>query len=88
MPYFRFFAEKAPDRAAMVAAALTAHTKSPQSAARDCVTALQRLQDECGVGNLRMSDFGVNRDQIPKYARNAFDTRGVPVYSGSVPTLF
>jgi len=76
VPYFKFFAEKAPDRAAIVAAALGSHSSAQPSAACSVVTALKHLQDECGVGNLRMSDYGVKKDQIPKYAKNAFDTMG------------
>jgi len=71
IPYFRFFAEKAQDRVAMIAKAM-----DYSGAGRDVVAALQQLQDACGVSNLRLSDFGVQRDQIPKYVQNAFDTMG------------
>ena len=73
IPYFRFFAGQAPDRAALIARALALPGATGSC---DVVSALQRLQDACGVGKLRMSDYGVPRDQIPKLAQNAFDTMG------------
>lgn len=79
VPYFRFFAEKAPDRVAMVAEAMgtaAPHAKSVKGTRPAMVEALESLQNACGVGGLRLSDYGVQQDQIRKYAKNAFDTMG------------
>jgi alcohol dehydrogenase len=40
------------------------------------VEALVELQEKCGVRNLKMSDYGISREDIPKLAANAFDTMG------------
>lgn len=42
----------------------------------DFVTALGELQKACGVADLKMSDYGITRDEIPALARNARDTMG------------
>ncbi len=39
--------------------------------AMDFVTALVSLQKQCGVDHLKMSDYGMKKDEIPKYAANA-----------------
>lgn len=42
----------------------------------DFVKALGRLQAACGVDNLKMSDYGIKREELPKMAKNARDTMG------------
>lgn len=42
----------------------------------DFVKALSRLQAACGVDNLKMSDYGIKREDLPKMAKNARDTMG------------
>lgn len=42
----------------------------------DFVKALGRLQAACGVDNLKMSDYGIKREDLPKMAKNARDTMG------------
>lgn len=42
----------------------------------DFVAALVELQKACGVDGLKMSDFGVRYEELPKYVENAFDTMG------------
>ena len=42
----------------------------------DFVRALAFLQAACGVDNLRMSDYGIRRCDLPKMAKNARDTMG------------
>ncbi len=44
--------------------------------AMDFVTALVSLQKQCGVDQLKMSDYGLKREDIPKYAANARSTMG------------
>lgn len=40
------------------------------------VKAMKKLQEECGVGNLKMSDYGIKEDEIEKLADNAIKTMG------------
>ncbi len=42
----------------------------------DFVTALKALQTACGVENLKMSDYGIQKDEIGKIAENAYATMG------------
>lgn len=42
----------------------------------DFVTALQGLQKACGVDQLKMSDYGIQREEISKIAENAYHTMG------------
>lgn len=76
--YFSFFAEKVPQRLIGMAKAMG---KSTDGVPEDkqpylFVEALLELQEKCGVRGLKMSDYGIERDEIPKLAQNAFDTMG------------
>ena len=42
----------------------------------DFVTALVNLQKECGVDNLKMSDYGIQRSELDAIAKNAKETMG------------
>lgn len=42
----------------------------------DFITALVRLQEECGVADLRMSDYGMKKDECMTLAINARETMG------------
>ena len=42
----------------------------------DFVEALKELQKKCGVDSLKMSDYGISRDEIPVLAANARETMG------------
>ena len=44
--------------------------------AADFLEALRRLQVECGVEKLRMSDYGIERNELPELARHAKETMG------------
>lgn len=76
--YFSFFADKVPERLVLMARAMgkslagVAKTQQP----RLFVEALVELQEKCGVRDLKMSDYGINKEDIPKLAANAFDTMG------------
>jgi alcohol dehydrogenase len=37
----------------------------------DFITALKHLQNECGVGDLKMSDYGITPDEFPQMAHIA-----------------
>ena len=43
----------------------------------DFITALVKLQEDCCVADLKMSDYGITPDEFPKMAQNAKDTLGV-----------
>ena len=42
----------------------------------DFVAALVELQKACGVDSIKMSDYGIRYEDLPKYVENAFDTMG------------
>lgn len=42
----------------------------------DFITALTKLQEDCGVADLKMSDYGIDPSEFPKMAQNAKDTLG------------
>jgi alcohol dehydrogenase len=42
----------------------------------DFVTALHKLQKDCGVHDLKMSDYGITRAEFPEMAAKAKDTMG------------
>lgn len=71
--YYRFFADKAPEKFVKMAKALgDTDAKEPE----DFITRLLELQKECGVDNLKMSDFGIKKENLEKYAKNAMETMG------------
>lgn len=76
--YFTFFADKAPERLILMAKAMGKHVDSVEPEHRPLlfVEALADLQEICGVGDLKMSDYGITEEDLPKLAQNAFDTMG------------
>ncbi|HYE68662.1 MAG TPA: iron-containing alcohol dehydrogenase [Anaerovoracaceae bacterium] len=50
--------------------------KTDSNQPMDFVTALKELQKACGVDNLKMSDYGIQKDEIGKIADNAYATMG------------
>lgn len=40
------------------------------------VEVLAKLQEDCGVAGLKMSDYGITPDELPEFARNARSTMG------------
>lgn len=48
------------------------HAKDPM----DFITALKKLQNDCGVGDLKMSDYGIKPEEFPAMARTAMDSMG------------
>lgn len=44
--------------------------------AEDFITALVRLQEECGVAQLKMSDYGIREEELETIAANARETMG------------
>ena len=65
--YFSFFADKLPERFAQMAKAMGG----------TCfVDELVKLQEACGVADLKMSDYGITEDELPAILANARDTMG------------
>ena len=64
--YFSFFEKVAPERFAKMAAAMGMAAEPG-----NFVKALVQLQKDCGVDNLKMSDYGIKEDDIGKFATNA-----------------
>lgn len=46
------------------------------SKAQDFVDALAKMQKACHVDGLKMSDYGIEKDELKKYARNAREAMG------------
>lgn len=50
--------------------------KADASCAQDFVDALVKLQKDCGVDGLKMSDFGIQKSELKTLAKNARETMG------------
>ena len=85
LAYYTHFAERhaCDDRLVAMAKALG---KADASTPMDFVEALSALQKACGVANLKMSDYGIEKHEMAKYAANARldDGRSVQGRSGAV----
>ncbi len=73
--YFTFFAKKHVCDARMIDMA-KAMGKVNASDPMDFVEALVDLQKACTVNELKMSDYGITKEEIPTLAKNAFETMG------------
>jgi alcohol dehydrogenase len=73
--YYTFFVKAGACNERMIDMA-KALGKSNAATAMDFVEALAELQTACGVDNLKMSDYGINSDDLRKYAKNARETMG------------
>lgn len=73
--FYEFFIEKhaCDERFIKMAQALGMQDASKP---RDFITALVKLQEDCGVADLKMSDYGITRDELDTLARNARETMG------------
>lgn len=76
--YFTFFADKVPERLADMAKAMGIDTDAlpEKNRAMSFVKALVKLQEDCGVRNIKMSDYGIKQEEIPVLADNAHTTMG------------
>lgn len=74
--YFQFWIDKhvCDERFVRLARALG---KDDASTPQDFITALTELQEACGVGDLKMSDYGIKREDALTLARVARATMGV-----------
>ena len=73
--YFTHFIEKhaCDDRFIRMAIALG---KTDAATPMDFITALTQLQEQCGVANLKMSDYGIRPEEFATLAQNARATMG------------
>ena len=73
--YFMHFIERhaCDDRFVRMARALGRKTAQEPM---DFIRMLLELQEKCGVAYLKMSDYGIKRDEFPMLARNARETMG------------
>ena len=69
--YFSFFADKVPEKFAAMAGAMGKDRKT-----ENFVPALLELQKACGVDTLKMSDYGIQVDEVKKMAENAWYAMG------------
>lgn len=74
--YFSFFAKYVPDRFIKMAHMMGEVTDDlpEEEKPYTFVHALQKLKKECGVDDLKMSDYGIQADEMEKLARNAHKT--------------
>jgi len=73
--YYQYFIDQhvCNDRFVRMAKALgMQNAKAPQ----DFITMLIKLQESCGVADLKMSDYGIQKDELDKMAKNARETMG------------
>lgn len=71
--YFSFFAKYVPDRFIKMAHMMGEVTDELSDAEKPMafVRAMQKLKKECGVDNLKMSDYGIRPDEMETLARGA-----------------
>lgn len=76
--YYTFFADVVPDRLTAMAKAAGVDTDSLPESERPMsfIKALLDLQKICGVNDLKMSDVGITKEEIPELAKKARDTMG------------
>ena len=71
LSYFETFARVCPDRLAVMGQVM-----GEEASADGFLRALKKMQEECRVDNLKMSDYGISKDEIPVLAQNAHDAMG------------
>ncbi len=76
--YFTFFASKIPERFIAMAKAMGVDVNSLPEEERPLsfVKALVKLQTDCGVRDLKMSEYGIKKEDIPVLAEKAWHTMG------------
>ncbi|MDC7223839.1 MAG: iron-containing alcohol dehydrogenase [Spirochaetales bacterium] len=69
LPYFTKFAQICPERMSLIAKAM-----GEEASAEGCLKGLAKLQKACGVAELKMSDYGIVREELPELARKAHES--------------
>lgn len=73
LAYFRYFIEAHVCDERFIKMARLMGIKNAERP-EDFLVALKRLQAECGVADLKMSDYGITPDEFPKMVKNARQT--------------
>lgn len=71
--YFTAFADVCPERYMQMAEAMTG---KKSKSAKDFINALTDMQKQCGVGSVKLSDWGITKKDLPDFVKNALDTMG------------
>jgi alcohol dehydrogenase len=76
--YFGFYADKIPGRLGEMARVMDVNVDGipEKEHGRAFLQALRDLEAACGVAQLKMSDYGITRAEIPQLAKNARATMG------------
>lgn len=76
--YYSFFAKAAPGRFTLMASAMGKDTRGVSEEKGACLflEALKEMQENCGVRDLKMSDYGIKESEIEELAKNARETMG------------
>ena len=76
--YFSFLSERCPERFNAMARAMGADTTgmNQQEQAAAFITCLKKLLADAGIGNEKLSDYGVTREDIPRLAHNSHHAMG------------
>ncbi len=76
--YFGYLAERYPARFPDLARVMGEDVDSMPEKDRPMafIRALEKLIADVGLSDAKLSDFGVKREELPKMAKNAFDTMG------------
>lgn len=94
LEYYRHFIERhaCDDRFVTMARALGDENATKPE---DFLNALKKLEDECGVGDLKMSDYGITEEELPVLAKDArytmaglFDADPVPISDEEVLEIY
>jgi alcohol dehydrogenase len=76
--YFGWIAERGPDRFGDLAEAMGREVKglSKEESSQAFIEALKQLIEDIGLGDERLSNYGVKRDDLKRFAENSFDVMG------------
>lgn len=73
--YFDFFAEKKAAEVQMIKMAKAMGIENPTSG-KDFIKALDKLISEVGCENLKMSDYGITKEELKKYPQRIHEVHG------------
>jgi alcohol dehydrogenase len=76
LAYYTHFVKNAPQLQERFIDMAKAMGKTGAKDPMDFVEALAELQKVCGVSHLKMSDYGIKREELPDYVRDAKATMG------------
>ncbi|MPQ43582.1 iron-containing alcohol dehydrogenase [Clostridium tarantellae] len=81
--YYEFFMNKVPDKFIDMAKAMGEDVDSlkDEDKPKAFIKALKKLQKKCGVDNLKMSSYGIKKEEIEDMGQNARDTMGGLFYA-------